>query len=214
MNPNRISRIKNNVQDRNSKAWLKLCSYVEELAKSGGSVFDPREALGDELYLQIQELPESIGQLKQVRQIELYGSKLVRIPPEIGQMEALEEIDLYTSYDLKWLPFEISHCKNLKKSRISTRALYGNIKNRKGFPRLDHNPVRYQGEKLHCSVCAQEISYETSYQMWISINVATDVMPLLVMLCSKECELKLPQGAEYHIAEAHRGGADLKQKPA
>ena len=70
----------------------------------------------------------------------------------------------YTSYDLNWLPYEIVNCKELKDSRISTRALYGNYKNRMGFPRLDQNPVRYFGDNLRCSVCKNSISYENTDQ--------------------------------------------------
>ena len=47
---NNISKIKNNIQDRNSIAWKKLCEYVDEVAENGTDEFIPREALGDELF--------------------------------------------------------------------------------------------------------------------------------------------------------------------
>ena len=144
-----ISKIRNNIQDRNSEAWLKLCEYVEYIAKKGKKEFSPRDYLGDELFSEIYTLPESIGKLKKVKKVWLYGSNLKRIPPEIGEMESLEYFDPYTSYDLKWFPYEITKCKNLQDSRVSTRAFYGNFKNRKAFPKLDHNPVRYLGKKLN-----------------------------------------------------------------
>jgi len=72
-------------------------------------------------------------------------TKLNRILPETGEMEALEYFDPYTSYDLHWFPYEITNCKNLKDSRVSTRARYGNFKNRMGFPQLTNNPLRYEG---------------------------------------------------------------------
>jgi hypothetical protein len=120
----------------------------------------------------------------------LYGSKLKRIPPEIGEMGALEYFDPYTSYDLHWFPYEITRCKNLRDSRVSTRALYGNYKNRMGFPRLTHNPVRYSGDIVKCSVCGKEMTYDQTNQLWISLRVGTDV-----------------------IRYAHQGGADLQQPP-
>lgn len=207
----RISKIENDIQDRNSIAWKKLCQYVDKVAAENLEEFSPSKELRPELFAQIYTLPETISNLKKVKKVWLYGSKLKRIPPEIGEMEALEYFDPYTSYDLHWLPYEITKCKNLKNSRVSTRALYGNYKNRMGFPRLNHNPVRYSGQTLTCSVCDQQMTYEQTNQLWISLMVATDVLPLLVNLCSKECESKLPQPHENYVSFPHKGGADLKQ---
>ncbi|GAB5474851.1 MAG: hypothetical protein Mars2KO_29500 [Maribacter sp.] len=209
----RISKIPNDVQDRNSVAWKKLCEYVNEVAENGSDEFVPREALGNELFAQIFTLPESIRKLKKVKKIGLYGSNLKRIPPEIGQMESLEYFDPYTSYDLHWFPFEISKCKKLKDSRISTRALYGNYKTRMGFPRLDHNPVRYFEDNMKCSVCEKELTNQTTNQMWITEQVGTDTIPMLVNLCSKECEQSLPKPPENYVQFPHKGGADLVQPP-
>lgn len=207
----RISRIENKVQDRDSVAWKKLCEYVEKVAAEERDEFSPFEELGQELFFQIHTLPESIRKLKKVKKMWLYGSKLKRIPPEIGEMESLEYFDPYTSYNLHWFPYEITNCKKLKDSRVSTRAIYGNFKNRKGFPRLNHNPVRYTGDSVKCSVCKKEMTYEETNQMWISLWVGTDVLPLLVNLCSKECEVKLPQPPKAYVQNPHEGGADLIQ---
>ena len=207
----RISKIPNDVQDRNSVAWKKLCEYVNEVAENGSDEFVPREALGDELFAQIFTLPESIGKLKKVKKVGLYGSSLKRIPPEIGQMESLEYFDPYTSYDLKWLPYELTKCKKLKDSRISTRALFGNFKNRKSFPKLDHNPVRYKGEKVKCSVCEKEMTYNETNQLWTSLRIGTDVVPLLANLCSIECEKAIPQSPKGYVETPHKGGSELKQ---
>ena len=207
----KISKIENDVQDRNSVAWKKLCDYVDKVATENRVEFSPAEELGPELFAQIHTLPETISKLKKVKKVWLYGSKLKRIPPEIGDMEALESFDPYTSYDLHWLPYEITKCKNLKDSRVSTRALYGNWKNRMGFPRLTHNPVRYSGDNVNCSVCGKAMTYEQTNQLWISLNVGTDILPLLTNLCSKECEVKLPKPPEDYIQFAHKGGADLEQ---
>ena len=209
----RISKIENDVQDRNSIAWKKLCEYIDEIAENGIEEFVPREALGNDLFSEIHTLPESISKLTKVTKIGLYGSKLKRIPPEIGQMESLEYFDPYTSYNLHWFPYEIMDCRKLKDSRISTRALYGNYKHRMGFPRLDHNPVRYFGNSLKCSICKKELNYEETNQLWITLRTGTDTIPLLANLCSKECEEKLPQPPENYVQNAHKGGADLIQPP-
>ncbi|WP_375182268.1 hypothetical protein, partial [Chryseobacterium sp.] len=175
----KIQKIENHVQDRNSVAWKKICDYIDRVAEDGREEFSPAEELGYDLFSQIHTLPETISKLKKIKKVRLYGNKLKRIPPEIGQMEALEYFDVYTSYDLHWFPYEIIHCKNLKDSRMSTRAVYGNYRNRMGFPDLSQNPVRYSGETVQCSVCRKTMSYEQTNQLWISLWVGTDVMPLL-----------------------------------
>jgi len=207
----RSTVISNHVQDRNSLAWSELCAYIDRLAASKEEEFIPLEALGPELFAQIYTLPESIASLKQVRKMWLYGSNLKRLPPEIGEMTALEYFDPYTSYDLHWFPYEIMHCKQLKDSRTSTRTLYGNYKNRLIFPDLRDNPVRYVGDTVLCSVCKKEISYAHTNQVWISLWVGTDVLPLLANLCSKECESQLPQPPPDYLPFPHKGGTDLQQ---
>jgi hypothetical protein len=47
--------------------------------------------------------------------------------------------------------------------------------------------------------------------MWITLRVGTDVLPLLVNLCSSECEVKLPQPPKGYVQHPHKGGAELKQ---
>lgn len=210
---NRISAIKNDVQDRNSYAWKRLCDYVDIVASEGRDEFSPLEELGPELYSQIYTLPETISKLKNVKKVWLYGSKLKRIPSEIGEMDALQYFDPYTSYDLHWFPYEIINCKNLKDSRVSTRALYGNYKNRMGFPKLTHNPVRYEGSTVNCSICKKEMSWQETNQLWVSLRVGTDVLPLLANICSTECESAIPAPPENYIPHPHKGGAQLKQPP-
>lgn len=207
-------KIPSNVQDRNSEAWRKLCEYVELVAADGAEEFFPYQFLGNELYSQIHTLPESIGKLKQVKRVILYGSSLKRIPPEIGEMESLEEFDPYTSYDLHWFPYELTKCKNLKDSRVSTRALFGNYKNRMPFPRLDHNPVRYEGDTVKCSVCGRSITYAETNQMWITLWVGTDALPLLANLCSTDCEVALPKPPDGYYPLPHKGGFKVPQPHA
>lgn len=211
---NRISRIENDVQDRNSPAWAKLCEYVDIVEREKRDEFSPLEFLGQDLYSQIYTLPQSICKLKYVKKVWLYGSKLKQIPPEIGAMTSLEYFDPYTSYDLHWFPYEITRCRKLIDSRVSTRALYGNFKNRMGFPRLADNPVRYFGENVCCSICRKEMSYSQTNQLWISLRVGTDVLPLLANLCSKACETQLPEPPEGYLPFAHKGGSELKQPTA
>lgn len=204
------TKIKIKQQDKNSEAWVKLCAYIEKVEIEKTEEFSPYEALGPELFSQIYCLPESIGKLKHVKKMWLYGSKLQSLPPQIGEMTSLEYFDPYTSYDLHWFPYEITKCIHLKDSRVSTRALYGNYKNRKPFPDLSNNPVRYNSDSIKCSVCEKEITHEQTNQKWITLSVGTDDLPLLANLCSLECENKLPEPKKGYFNKPHKGGSDLK----
>ena len=51
------------------------------------------------------------------------------------------------------------------------------------------------------------------HQVWISLRVATDVLPLLVHACSQECVNRLPSPAEGYVARPHRGGLEMEQPP-
>jgi hypothetical protein len=132
------------VQDTTSDAWIALEQYVAEVAASGADELNPMEAIGPEKWEQIVTLPRSIRNLKSVRFLSLYGSQLVRIPPEIGEMTSLEEFDPYTSYCLHWFPYEITRCTQLKQSRVSTRALYGNYKYRPPLTLRRSRPACYR----------------------------------------------------------------------
>jgi tetratricopeptide (TPR) repeat protein len=69
----RTSRVKNDVQDRNSDAWKKLCDYIDQIAETGNDEFAPREILGELHFSKIYTLPESIAKLKKVKKVWLYG---------------------------------------------------------------------------------------------------------------------------------------------
>jgi len=211
MNNKKISKIENDVQDRSCEAWIKLCDYVDKVAESGQPEFSPRDELGRELFSQIHTLPESIAKLTKVENMWLYGSQLKRIPPEIGEMKSLQYFDPYTSYDLHWFPYEITYCKKLKDSRVSTRALYGNITNRMRFSYLGDNPVRYTGDNVKCSICKNGMAYDETYQLWITLRVGTDDLPLLVNSCSEECTRSLPKPPPYYVTRPHKGGSRLQQ---
>lgn len=150
----------------------------------------------------------------------LYGSNLVRIPREIGAMASLEEFTPYTSYRLHWFPYEITRCRKLTRSTVSTRALFGNYKLRPPFPKLqpplssaanldlgNMDPRCWGATTTHnCSVCESLFEQGGLHQVWISIRVATDVLPLLVSACSSECVAALPDGARDYIPTPHSGG--------
>jgi hypothetical protein len=199
------------IQNTHSDAWKSLEAHIQKVAADGSDELNPIAGIGPEKWEQIVTLPPSIRTLQSVKILSLYGSHLVRIPPEIGEMTNLEEFDPYTSYRLHWFPFEIIRCKKLKRSRVSTRARYGNYKHRPPFPRLpiisaDLTPAA-------CSVCHGSFTRQGPYQMWISLAVATDVLPLLVHACSEECLRQLPEPARGYVPKPHQGGLEVEQPP-
>jgi len=216
------------VQDTECDGWKRLLDLIEEAASDGRTEFAPGRGMDLDDWSRIVTLPATIAKLKSVKRLYLYGSYLVRIPPEIGEMTSLEEFDPYTSYRLHWFPYEITRCQNLRDSRVSTRALYGNFKYRPPFPRLRHrrNPAasRVEPERLslrhwqtetsrRCSVCNQPFEDRRLHRVWISLGVATDILPLLVNACSEECIQRLPRPADNHVSEPHRGGLEVRQPP-
>jgi hypothetical protein len=199
-------------QDTECEGWKRLEALVDKAAKERAKKFAPGLEMPRELWRQVITLPDSIAQLKSVKELYLYSSHLVRIPPVIGEMESLENFDVYTSYRLHWMPYEITRCHRLRRSRVSTRALYGNFRYRPPFPSLAPklDKVLIPSE---CSVCRSPLPVQgmRPYQVWISLEVATDVMPLLVNACSGECIRKLPAPASNHVSHPHKGGCHLIQ---
>ena len=198
-------------QDRHCDAWLQLLAMIERAVEDKRALFNPRKELGGDVWHQITTLPKTIKHLKDVKHLMLYGSSLKRIPPEIGQMTALEEFTPYTSYDLKWFPYEITECKQLNDSTVSTRAIYGNYKYRTIFPNLNHNPVKYFGNDTKCSICKANSPTTGFEQYWLSYRVATDVLPLLANICSDDCFKQLPKGTDNYLPYPHKGGKDIHQ---
>jgi len=207
--PKFVPDLHDEVQDTAAPGWVKLLQLVEEAALDGRKRFVPLEGLTDEERLQIVTLPPTIAKLKKVQELFLYGSDLVRLPPEIGSMPALEVFEPYTSYALHWFPYEITRCKRLRSSCVSTRALYGNYKYRPAFPQLP--ALSAQTTPASCSVCLGPFAPLGPLQYWISLQVGTDVLPLLVHACSTRCISKLPKPPEGYVQTPHEGGHTLKQ---
>jgi hypothetical protein len=214
-------------QDTSTAGWRHLLELIDEAAEDGREEFRPLVELSAEERRQVVTLPTSIAKLTAVKHFVLYGSNLVRIPPEIGAMTSLEEFTPYTSYRLHWFPYEITRCSKLVRSTVSTRALFGNYKLRPPFPRLQPPRVSVADLDLSaldarcwgttairgCSVCDRPIGQGGLHPVWISLRVATDVLPLLVNACSAACVSALPSGAEYYVQLPHTGGR-VKQPPS
>lgn len=199
-------------QDTKCDGWKRLLEIIEAAAEDGREVFEPGADIPWDQWLRIVTLPSEIEKLTAVRELRLYGSNLVRLPPEIGRMSELRVLDLYTSYRLHWLPYEVTRCAKLEDSRISTRALYGNFKYRPPFPRL--RPAFDDFAPETCSVCDQPFAGRHPRQFWISLDIATDVVPLLVHACSSECVESLPVPPKNYVEGPHEGGTGVAQPAA
>ncbi|MGW8777580.1 leucine-rich repeat domain-containing protein [Streptomyces sp. NPDC055796] len=215
-------------QDTSSAGWLRLLALVEEAAEDGREEFNPLVELSPQERRDVITLPATIARLTAVKHLRLYGSNLVRIPPEIGAMTNLEEFSPYTSHRLHWLPYEITRCSKLVRSTVSTRSLFGNFKLRPPFPRLRAvgalapssnlaalDPKEWGTTAIStCSVCDGPLEGPELHQRWISLMVATDVLPLLVNACSAVCIAALPPGADNYPPGPHVGGWDVDQPSA
>jgi hypothetical protein len=208
-------------QDTNSPGWRHLLALVDEAVADGRPVFRPFTELSAGERRQVVTLPPTIERLTRVTHLVLYGTNLVRLPPEIGAMTSLEVFEPYTSHRLHWFPYELTRCAGLRDSTVSTRAVYGNVKFRPPFPSLRPvtgaagldalDPgVRGADAVRTCSVCDGSISAEL-HQAWISLKVATDVLPLLVNACSAACVAALPAPEPGYPAAPHTGGPDVVQ---
>lgn len=205
----RALHLHDEAQDTSAPGWQHLLDLVEQAARDGRREFAPALEIDPVHWTQMMTLPDTIARLKRVQHLVHYGSSLVRIPPAIGEMTSFEVFTPYTSYRLHWFPYEITRCPRLKESTVSTRALYGNYKHRSPFPRLPQSAPGIRPES--CSVCQGPFGEREPLQAWISLTVATDVLPLLVHACSKRCLETLPSPPEGYMQKPHQGGLGLAQ---
>ena len=197
-------------QDTTCEAWQQLLGLIDEAADESREEFFPGAEMSEEKRRQIVTLPPSIAKLVTVKKFSLYGSNLIAVPPQIGEMKALEEFHPYTSRRLHWFPYEITRCPALRDSTVSTRNIFGNFKYRMPFPELP-SAVPIGSTPARCSVCQGPLAASDAIQVWISLQVATDVLPLLVHACSDKCVRSLPNPPEGYVDRPHRGGIDLVQ---
>jgi hypothetical protein len=200
-------------QDTTCEAWQRLLELIDDTADAGLEEFTPGVHMPKEMWRQIVTLPPSIAKLGAVRNFTLYGSNLIAIPPEIGEMTSLEDFRPYTSRRLHWFPYEITRCPALRDSTVSTRNTYGNFHYRMPFPALPAD-VPNGSTPRSCSVCNAPAPSAGFTQVWISLAVGTDVLPLLVHACSEDCVRALPTPPEGYLDRPHQGGPAVVQPEA
>jgi uncharacterized protein (TIGR02996 family) len=206
----RPMRLHTEPQDTECDSWKRLLDLIEQAAHDGRPELAPfRNSAIDER--EILTLPPTIGKLVEVKKLSLWFSNLARIPPEIAGMTSLHYFTPRGSKWLHWLPYEIAHCPQLVMSDLSQRYLYGSLEHPFPFPALA--PGTYPAVNRACSVCAQTFRDVGAHRVWISLQVASDVMPLLVNACSRACLDRLPAPPDKYIAGVHRGGEIVWPKP-
>jgi hypothetical protein len=196
-------------QDTSCDGWKRVVERIEKAIQAGEEDLAPLGGLSGPERASVITLPDSIERLVNVRKLQLYASHLVRIPAQISGMRSLAYLDVYTSYRLHFFPYEITRCQALRDSRVSTRALYGNFKNRPPFPDLRRADIPRLLSST-CSICASPLG-QAPVPRWITLAVGTDCLPLLVSACSTACVEKLPTPAADYVQVAHFGGPELVQ---
>ncbi|SEI70582.1 hypothetical protein SAMN05518849_101624 [Sphingobium sp. AP50] len=193
------------IQDTSAPGWQALLALISD--SKTASVFEPSAVVNAEQWSEIITLPAEIDILSATSQLRLYGSHLRRLPPEIGRLSALTNLDIYTSYSLHWLPYEVVRCTGLRDTRMSTRALYGNIKTRLPFPRLSDALETLRPQT--CSVCDEPFGERNAKPFWTTQRIGTDVAPLLAHTCSSECTARIPDAPQGYFARPHKGGGGV-----
>jgi hypothetical protein len=196
-------------QDTECDAWRKLEMSIERAASQGVEEFAPLRMLSPEERQWIVTLPPTVAKLKSVSRLILAGSALVRLPPELGQLH-LHELVLHPAPRLHWFPFEVSRLPNVRIT-VSAHALYGNHRHRPTFPQLVAR--RPRPTVRPCSLCSESFEDHGQWRVWISLQVGTEVLPLLVQACSSRCVQRLPRAPPNYLAGPHTGGLALQQPP-
>ena len=193
------------MQNTSAPGWLALLALID--VSRSASVIEPAAILPADQWSDVITLPAEVQILTTVSQLRLYGSHLRRLPPEIGRLSALCNLDTYTSYSLHWLPYELTRCTRLRDTRMSTRALYGNVKTRLPFPRLSSPLATLQPQT--CSVCDRPFGLRGAKPFWNSQRIGTDIAPLLAHSCSSECTARIPDAPDGYYARPHKGGGGV-----
>jgi hypothetical protein len=193
------------MQDTSAPGWLALRALIDDSRTA--AVIEPSATMPADQWSDVITLPPEVKFLAAVSELRLYGSHLRRLPPEIGRLSALCNLDIYTSYSLHWLPYEVTRCARLRNTRMSTRALYGNVKTRLPFPRLS-GPLEVLQPQT-CSVCDKPFGERGATPFWTTQRIGTDVTPLLAHSCSSECTARIPDAPEGYHARPHKGGGGV-----
>ena len=69
-------------------------------------------------FLRVTRVPSSIGNLTELRKLDLSNNKIRRLSESMGNLKKLEELTLVGNYSLRTFPKVITELPNLKLIRI------------------------------------------------------------------------------------------------
>ena len=73
-------------------------------------------------------IPPELGNLANLRELELWGNQLTgSIPPELGDLANLQELELWGNELTGWIPPELGNLANLRELRLWDNQLTGSI---------------------------------------------------------------------------------------
>jgi hypothetical protein len=201
----RVPNLHTEMQGTSVPGWKALLALVDD--SRNASVLEPSAMIPADQWSAVITLPAEIQLLTAMTELRLYGSHLRSLPPEIGKLSNLSNLDIYTSYSLHWLPYELTRCSRLRDTRMSRRALYGNVKTRLPFPRLSNSLATFQPRT--CSVCDDPFDGRWAEPFWTTQRTGTDVVPLLAYTCSAKCTDRIPDAPDGYYARPHKGGGGM-----
>ncbi len=75
------------------KAYRRAEQKIEEARRSGAKKLDLSVEWGDEKTPKLTELPEALGQLRQLQTLNLSDNQLTTLPEALGQLTRLQELN-------------------------------------------------------------------------------------------------------------------------
>jgi Leucine-rich repeat (LRR) protein len=140
---------------------LKL-SGITELPDAIGNLVSLQEL--DLSFCKITKLPESIGNLHALKKLDLSSSKILSLPKTIGNLSNLEELD-FSNTPVETLPAGMVNLKSLAVNRIK------NIK----LVRLIQFIVRKLSKKFNFIISLQKFAYSYMYRRLDTFQQKLDV---------------------------------------
>ncbi|HUT32757.1 MAG TPA: COR domain-containing protein [Planctomycetota bacterium] len=104
------------------KAYQEAERKIEKARRSGQTQLDLSGDIGAPQESRLTELPESIGQLTQLRELYLFHNRLTALPEAIGQLTQLQSLYLFNN-QLTALPEAIGQLTQLQRLDVSANRL-------------------------------------------------------------------------------------------
>ncbi|GLT34710.1 hypothetical protein SLA2020_092110 [Shorea laevis] len=161
---------------------LKVAALIENSAKRGVVVLDLRGKLMD----QVEWLPESLGKLKDVTELDLSENRIMALPGSIGDLKALTKLNLHSN-QLFNLPDSFGELVNLMELDLHAnllRSLPASFCNLTNLLNLDLSSNQF-------TQLPETIGNLTSLRILIAETNDLEELPYRIGNCSSLVELRL-----------------------